>query len=172
VAGLLRFARREECRLAPVDLGDLVRATVGRFGARLDGARVGLAMEAPAGIVVRADAEKIRQALINLIENALDALSEQPGPRRLAVGVSGAGGRAHVRVTDNGPGVPANALARLFEPFFSLKEGGTGLGLAIVRRTVEAHGGRIATESPDGGGATFDIALPLADGPPDDPAHG
>jgi len=61
-----------------------------------------------------------------------------------------------------GPGVPPDALPRLFEPFFSLKSHGTGLGLAIVKRTVDAHGGRIAAACPPGSGLTIRIELPLA----------
>ncbi len=66
-----------------------------------------------------------------------------------------------LRVTDTGPGVPADALPHLFEPFFSLKDKGTGLGLAIAWRIVQAHGGRIEVRS-DGAGTTFALALPAA----------
>jgi signal transduction histidine kinase len=67
-------------------------------------------------------------------------------------------------VEDNGPGVPADVLAQIFEPFFSRKEHGTGLGLAIAKRTVEAHGGKINAMSRAGGGMTVSIELPLTNG--------
>ncbi|TMA56568.1 MAG: response regulator [Deltaproteobacteria bacterium] len=72
------------------------------------------------------------------------------------------GGNRSVRVEDSGPGVPAEALPRLFEPFFSLKAKGTGLGLAIAKRTVDAHGGRIDAAPGSRAGMTFSIELPLA----------
>jgi signal transduction histidine kinase len=165
VAALLRFARREELRREAVDLGALVRTTVEAFGPRLEAAGIDLVLDLAEGVVASADREKLRQVLVNLVENALDALGETRGRRRLALSVAGANGAASVRVTDTGPGVPPEALPRLFEPFFSTKEKGTGLGLAIARRTVEAHGGRIAAEPAGGAGMTFAIELPPADRP-------
>jgi signal transduction histidine kinase len=109
--------------------------------------------------------------LLNLIDNAVDALGEmEPSRRRLALSVRRVDGTAVLRITDSGPGVPAATLPHLFEPFFSLKTNGTGLGLAIAKRTIEAHAGRIEAESPPDGGLAVGIALPLAAGerpPPD-----
>jgi signal transduction histidine kinase len=164
VAALLRFARRDELHLGPVDVGALVRATAAELRARLEAAAIEVEVEAADGVLARADREKLRQVLINLIENAMDALGAVGGRRRLALAVGGENGTATVRVSDSGPGVPADALPRLFEPFFSLKDHGTGLGLAIARRTVEAHGGRLTAESRSGAGMTFRIELPLAGG--------
>jgi signal transduction histidine kinase len=163
VQALLRFARREEFRFERVDLAELVRATVESFRPRLEAAGVGVRLDLSA-VVARADREKLRQALVNLIENAVDALADGAARRELSVTVGASNGSAAVRVSDTGPGVPAEVLPRLFEPFFSQKAHGTGLGLAIVRRTVEAHGGRVDAESD--AGMTFRIVLPLAE------AHG
>jgi C4-dicarboxylate-specific signal transduction histidine kinase len=114
-------------------------------------------------VTAAADREKLRQVLLNLIENAIDALAERPGGRRLDVVVGREDGSATMRVSDNGPGVSADAMPHLFEPFFSLKPTGTGLGLAIARRTVEAHGGRIVAAC-EGAGMTFEVELPLDHG--------
>jgi signal transduction histidine kinase len=160
VAALLRFARREDFAFVSVDLGELVRATVESLRPRLQAADVEVATETPDGVVARADPEKVRQVLINLIENAVDAMADGTGERRLAITVGNGAGRVTLRVHDSGPGVAADALPHLFEPFFSLKPNGTGLGLAIARRTVEAHGGRITAESGDG--TTFVVELPPA----------
>src|SRR5262245_3395520 len=165
VASLLRFARREEFRFAPVDLGDLVRGTVASLRARLDAQSVDVALDLEPGVVARADADKVRQLVLNLLENALDALAAVKGSRQIDVAVAGVNGHAALVVEDNGPGVPADALPRLFEPFFSLKPHGTGLGLAIAKRTVDAHGGRLAATPNQHGGLRIDVELPLAGAP-------
>jgi two-component system sensor histidine kinase HydH len=162
VAALLRFSRREEFRFGPVDLGALARAALEPLRPRLEAARIHIELDAPGGIVARADGEKMRQVIVNLIENALEALREADGPRRLMVVVSGEDGMARLQVGDTGPGVPAEALPRLFEPFFSLKPTGTGLGLAIAKRTIDAHGGRITAEAGPGNGLRIDLEVPLA----------
>src|SRR5262249_42131655 len=112
------------------------------------------------GIVARADREKLRQVLVNLIENAIDALGGAAGERRLELQVAGQNGTARVRVADSGPGGPAGVPAGPFEPVFSTRAARPGLARAIVRRTVEAHGGRITAASPAGQGMTVAIELP------------
>jgi signal transduction histidine kinase len=167
VAALLRFARREQYALAAVDLGAVVRSAVDAFRARLAEAGVALAVEVADGVRVRADPEKLRQVVVNLVENALDALAGAGGGRRLSLRVAARNGTAMVEVADTGPGVPPEALPQLFEPFFSLKSGGTGLGLAIAKRTIDAHGGRIGATSVAGAGTTFRIDLPVLAGADD-----
>ena len=162
VAALLRFARREDFRLEAVDVAELARDAVETLRPRLEAAGIGVELDLGAGVVARADREKLQQALVNLLENAIDALAEVAAPRRLALAVGADNGTASVRVEDSGPGVPAEALPRLFEPFFSLKAKGTGLGLAIAKRTIDAHGGRIEAEHVPGAGMVFRIELPLA----------
>src|SRR5262249_50921952 len=119
VASLLRFSRREDFRFEPVDLGALARATLEPLRPRLEPAHVRGAPEAPEGIVARADGEKMRQVIVNLVENALDALRDTSAPRRIVITVSSDDGVARLRVGDSGPGVRADVLPRLFEPFFS-----------------------------------------------------
>jgi two-component system sensor histidine kinase HydH len=160
VAALLRFSRREEFRLEPVDLGALARAALESLRPRLEDARIRVELDAPEGIVARADAEKMRHVIANLIENALDALHDAPDVRRLVIALSADDGVARLRVEDSGPGVPGDALPRLFEPFFSGKSTGTGLGLAIAKRTVDAHGGRISAASEPGSGLRVEVELP------------
>jgi signal transduction histidine kinase len=162
VAALLRFARRDEFHFEAVDLSELAGATVDQLRPRLESAGIAVDLDADPGVVVRADREKLRQVLLNLIENAMDALDTAPTPRQISVAVSGVNGSGRVSVRDNGPGVPAEALPRLFEPFFSLKPQGTGLGLAIAKRTVEAHGGQIAATTSPPPGLTLRVDLPIA----------
>lgn len=161
VASLLRFARRDEYQFEAIDMGALVGATIDSLRTRAAAQHVALQTQMAPGVTARVDAEKVRQALLNLFDNALDALATASHERAVRVSVSRANGHAHVTIADNGPGVPAAELPRLFEPFFSLKAKGTGLGLAIVKRTIEAHNGRIQA-SMGHPGIAFDIALPLA----------
>jgi signal transduction histidine kinase len=161
VRGLLQFARREEYRFEPIDLAELVRTTLDPMRRRLEDAKVTLDAAVPSGIVVRADREKLRQVLANLVDNALDAVAGVPvAHRRLSIAVGTTNGTASLEVRDTGPGIPDAARAHVFEPFFSQKPNGTGLGLAIARRTIEAHGGRIATEPAEPHGTVFRVDLP------------
>lgn len=166
VGDLLRLARRDELRLEPIELGELVRSTVERFADRIRANTLEVVHSSRELVVARADREQMRRVLVNLIENALDAMSVHGGTRRLELYVSRDDGHACLQVSDTGPGVAADDLERIFEPFWSSKPHGTGLGLAIVKRTVEAHGGRIAAARPaSGDGLQFRIELPLAGGP-------
>jgi signal transduction histidine kinase len=114
-------------------------------------------------VPVHADAALIRQALVNLARNAVEAAREGPGPRRVTLSARrGQDGGAELRVRDSGPGIPREVLARLFNPFFTTRASGTGLGLAIVHRIVDAHGGRVVARNAPGGGAEFVIHLPPA----------
>jgi C4-dicarboxylate-specific signal transduction histidine kinase len=107
------------------------------------------------------DPVQIQQVLINLVSNAFDAMRETPvGQRKVELVTQRTiDGSVRISVRDYGPGVPEEGRDRLFDHFFTTKEDGLGMGLAIVRSIVEAHGGRIAAENMDGGGACFHFTL-------------
>jgi signal transduction histidine kinase len=107
---------------------------------------------------ITADASKLRQALLNLVDNAVHAVGDA-GAVRVSAEVDGA--EVAIAVEDTGPGVDPGIRARLFEPLMTTKAKGIGLGLPLVRRIVERHGGRIVYQPPPGGGARFVIRLPL-----------
>ena len=163
VAALLRFARRDELRLEPVELSGLMQSIADDFRGRCDANGIQVDVAANIALTARADREKLRQVFINLVENAVDALADAATPRRLELTLARQNGCAHVAVKDNGAGVPESALTHLFEPFFSLKPHGTGLGLSIAKRTIEAHGGKISVSSNGGSGLAFHIDLPLTE---------
>ena len=117
---------------------------------------------------LRADPDQLRQALLNIAKNALEALRTVEGPRELEVSLEPRpGGGVRIRIADNGPGIDPALRERIFEPFVTGKSHGTGLGLALTREIVLEHGGTIAAHSPvaDGRGTAFVLELP-----PDVPA--
>jgi signal transduction histidine kinase len=155
----LRFARLPRPRLEREQLNSIVAGVVAFQ--KEDLLSRGVTVEArladslPA---VAADEAQLRQALLNLMRNAADAMT---GGGALTVATrSASDGAVEVLVQDTGPGISDEHLARIFEPFFSTKEGGTGLGLALTQQIVAEHGGRILVESRPGVGTTFTVKLP------------
>jgi signal transduction histidine kinase len=173
VSHLLRFARDEEFHGAEVRMADLVESVVESFRDRLDREKVELETRIDCAGQVRGDAEKLRRVVINLIGNAIDALGQsQAAERRVVVemGENLAGTEVWLRVRDNGPGMDRETRERIFEPFFTSKQGGTGLGLPITRKLVDAHGGEIEVTSQVGVGSEFLVTLPKQTGPRGDSA--
>ena len=163
VSHLLRFAREEEMGIGDVRMADVIDSALETFRERLARGGIELVREPGGEGALRGDAEQLRRVVINLVGNALDALDESrtPNPRiELALGENLAGGEVWVRVRDNGPGIDAEALAKIFSPFYTSKANGTGLGLAISRKLVEAHGGTLEARSQPGAGAEFLVTLP------------
>ena len=105
---------------------------------------------------VWADARMVRQALINLLVNAVQA---SPDGVEVSVEIAAADAAVRLTVIDRGLGVPEGARDRIFEPFFTTKASGTGLGLAVVQRVAEAHGGEVLVSPTEGGGSTFSLVL-------------
>jgi PAS domain S-box-containing protein len=159
---LLRFARPRPPVRAPVEVGELVRNAV--MVARADPQARGLEFDLLIGdtCYIQADADGLRQVLMNLLRNATEACAGQGG---VTCKVSCKVGKSLIEVTDSGPGLTAAARRRAFEPFFSTKSRGTGLGLPISRRIIEEHGGTMALRSRRGGGTTVVIELDLTEPP-------
>jgi signal transduction histidine kinase len=157
---LLESGRPAPLRLARTDLARLLAETVELLRPSLRRRRVELRAESgPALPEVQMDTAKMRQVLVNLIQNAAEAMPESGG--WVAVRASRLDPESIVvTVEDDGPGIPTEHLSRLFEPFFTTKFAGTGLGLAISKAIVEQHGGRIEVSSEPGRGATFLLFLP------------
>jgi signal transduction histidine kinase len=108
---------------------------------------------------VRGDESQLQQAFMNLLLNAVEAMSS--GGELLAATQTGAG-RVKISIRDTGAGIAPENLAHVFDTFFTTKKNGTGLGLAICRRVVEEHHGAIEVQSEAGRGSTFIITLPMA----------
>jgi PAS domain S-box-containing protein len=119
---------------------------------------------APERPVVRADRVQVQQVLMNLMLNGIEAMEEGPGV--LTIKTEAKDGHVLVAVSDDGVGLPANGLDRIFDSFFTTKADGTGMGLSISRSIIEAHGGRLWASDNEGGGATFHFTLPAEPHPP------
>jgi signal transduction histidine kinase len=156
---------RVRLALAPVELGALLRRAVDLEARLAAPKRIGVELEpVPGEVGAEADADKLQQVMNNLIGNAVKF--SQPGTTvRVALRVDGE--VARITVTDQGPGIPAGEVERIFEPFqmtsvqSTAGEKSTGLGLAIVRKIVTAHGGRVRADSQVGRGTTIEFTLPL-----------
>jgi C4-dicarboxylate-specific signal transduction histidine kinase len=147
-----------------VDLNYMVREVCGFL--EFETGKLALRIEldlAEGEIPVNVDLVQIEQVLLNLVRNALDALEDKPAEERhLAIFTLVRGAEAVVGVADNGPGIAAERMAHLFDPFYTTKETGMGMGLAISQTIIDDHGGEIRAESEPGRGTVFHVHLPLA----------
>ena len=166
IRSVLDRTRDRSPRRTPVTLEPLVSEAVALVSTRLAGRAVDVRNEVPTDLpAVPGDTIGLRQVLLNLLTNAIDA-TEPPGT--ITVGASllsanGSGRQIELRVADSGHGMSTDALGRVFEPFYTTKApgSGTGLGLAIVDHIVRAHGGQVLVESTPERGTTMRIRLPL-----------
>jgi signal transduction histidine kinase len=114
------------------------------------------------GVTVAADPERLRRALINVINNALQAMEELRAPgQSLEITTSASDGLCEIVVRDSGPGIPEEIRERIFEPLFSTKNFGVGLGVPIIKNIMEDHGGGVSYASRVGEGTTVTLWLPL-----------
>ncbi len=152
-----RYARMPRPRPAPVDLGRLVGETLHLYQNLKPGVEIG--SDVDSGLTaVWIDGEQVKRALINLLDNAVEA-TEAPG--RVTVAAHAVDGHLEIQVADTGRGIPADAKEKLFLPYFSTKGRGTGLGLAIVHRIVTDHQGSIRVEDNVPKGTVFTVELPM-----------
>ncbi|MFQ5877319.1 MAG: nitrogen regulation protein NR(II) [Acidobacteriota bacterium] len=177
VRDFLRYARPMALDLSEVDLHGVVREAVAEFRGETRSDPIAVELEGSFPRIV-ADGTLIRQALVNLIRNAAEALSGRgsgagggargaaPPPRIVVRGAAERSlpGGVRIVVEDNGPGIPRHDLPRLFTPFFTTRERGTGLGLALVQKAAAMHDGGVEVESEEGRGARFSILLPSRPG--------
>jgi signal transduction histidine kinase len=168
VRSFLDLARERPLEQGAVDLADVLSEAIEMTRSEWEPAGVRIdRTDAEAPHVVRGDADRLRQVVVNLIVNAVQAMAGNARPScvTLSSEADAALGVARLTVADTGPGVPAELRERIFQPFFSTKgSGGSGIGLALCRRIVATHGGRINVEAPSGGGAAFIVELPLHPG--------
>jgi signal transduction histidine kinase len=167
VRGLLTFGRQMPLQKTPVNLADLTEKVLALTFRELHVAEVKVRKDiAPELPPVWADANQLQQVLVNLINNAKQAMADVQGGRRLRICVQRADpARVRIQVEDTGPGIPADVIAKVFDPFVTTKSDGTGLGLSISYGIIREHGGTLTVDSTPGRGATFTIELPIEAAP-------
>jgi PAS domain S-box-containing protein len=170
VLEVLDFVRPIRLQVERISLGDVIQDAVAMAESHAARGAVGVRVTYPEHLPpIQGDPQQLRQIFTNLLTNAFEALSGTGHVLITASALSddGSGGgepqgpMVQVEVTDDGPGVPADVLDRIFSPFFTTKPQGSGLGLAIVRKIVDAHDGRIDVSRVDSGGTRFRVTLPV-----------
>jgi two-component system sensor histidine kinase HydH len=165
VEDFLSLARPMSLKREPIIVAALLDEVLGLVESEARGAGIAVVREIPAGLpVLHADRDRIKQVLLNLVLNAIQAM---PSGGTLEIGAAGAGATLTVTVADTAGGIAPDLLPKVFDPYVTTKAKGLGLGLAIARRIVEAHGGTIEAGSEPGRRTSFRFALPL-----DEPANG
>ena len=163
INSLLNYSSPTRPEFRESDLNRVVHDTVLLMRRPCERREVFLSLEEQPLPPCRLDPEKIKQAVLNIIRNAQEAL---PGGGRITVSTCARGEWAVLEIRDDGPGIAADDLPLIFEPFFTRKGAGTGLGLSITQGIVEEHHGRIRVESSPGAGTLFTIELPMDQGKP------
>jgi len=165
VKDFLQFARPADPQFVTGPADAPLREAASLLAPQLEKANIRLTLDSPPSAWMRVDPHQIKQVLINLIQNAADAIGQNGTVTlRLRLGTARLGGKSAKAVTlevaDTGTGIPPEVERRLFDPFFSTKESGTGLGLPIAARIVEKHGGALQYQTQVNRGTIFGIVLP------------
>jgi two-component system sensor histidine kinase HydH len=158
LTNLLDFARPRKPEFRLVDPARLIESVGSLVAPTAERAGITLERSAPAApLLVQCDPEQLKQVVLNLTINAIQAMA---GGGRIELSVGASDGGVRISVRDEGPGIPAEDLDKVFDPFFTTKESGTGLGLSVAHQIVTQHGGAITAEPNQDGGMTFSILLP------------
>jgi signal transduction histidine kinase len=158
VDDFLRYAGKMELDRKPVDLNDLLEELVDFFAPQAQLQRVQLRLRRdPGPLMANIDAKFVKQAVLNLMLNAVQAM---PDGGELILSVTTTDGIAKIEVIDTGPGISPEAAENIFKAYYSTKRGGTGLGLAISLRIAKEHGGSLKVQSEPGKGSDFILTLP------------
>lgn len=156
ISDLLDFARERPPEMAPCPLRHLVADAIALVPSR---STVEVVNDVPDGLPVPTlDKDQFRQVIVNLVQNAVEAMSTDATGRVLVSGAARGDG-LRLTIADNGPGIPRETLSKIFEPLFTTKTKGTGLGLAIVHNILRRHGADVSVESEVGKGTTFHIDI-------------
>jgi len=159
VQQLLEFSKPQPPNLRDCSLSDLAEDTLSLLNKNLVEGKIRVVKDYAAEVPVRADKNQMRQAILNILLNAIQAM---PNGGVLTIKTTLDGGYFQLSVSDTGSGIPKEDLSRIFDPFFTTKDQGTGLGLAIVHGIIKEHQGRIEARSELGQGTTFTLFLKIS----------
>lgn len=161
IKGLRSFFRKSDVAKTPLNLRDVVAEVMRMVRSDALFRNVSLTFEAPASPKrVAGDRIQLQQAILNLVLNAFDAVSEKEGLREVSISIGEDKDEAKITVRDSGNGVEPAMIAHIFEPFFTTKPKGMGMGLSIVRSIIKAHEGQVSARRNPDHGSTFEIVLP------------
>jgi signal transduction histidine kinase len=160
IAQLLDYAKPVRLDAVPLEPRELAEEVARTIGPVVSDRAIRIAVDDQDAPLVLADAARIRQVLLNLVENA--ARASAPGTAVTVRTAPAGDGQVAFEVSDQGKGMEPGDLARIFEPFFTTRPDGTGLGLAIVQKLVRAHHGEVTVRSAPGQGTTVTVLLPAA----------
>ena len=165
--GLLGLARLHTGPKEMVPVNDIIQEAAGSLAGRLEKRAISLRCRCPDDLAVYGKRVELVQVLLNMLINSCQAVADGVGSITISAEKDSRSGCVNITITDTGPGIGAEDIRQIFEPFFSTKQlpdlagnVGTGLGLAVCRDIVTAHGGFIEVESIEGHGATFTVVLP------------
>ncbi len=162
VNDILAFTQDQNCNQTEVHLMGLVSEVIDYVQPHIAGSQIEIdRRQVDRGLICQVDLDMMRRVLLNLLLNAIDALADK-GKITISADTQDVQSafKVRIKIADNGPGVAAEDMNKVFNPFFTTKDTGTGLGLTIAHRLVECHGGQISVTNNKEGGATFSILLP------------
>lgn len=166
VRGLLEFSRVQTFTMKPVFFADVVKTAMRLVASEIPSG-VTITKDIPAGLTLYLDFQKMVEALLNLLINGIQAITEYPGTVSITASIDEKTDKAIITVEDNGAGIDPDNVPKIFDPFFTTKDGdvGTGLGLAVVYGVIKKQNGSIKVESVKGKGTRFIITLPVCHEP-------
>jgi len=160
VEGLLDYSREKELQVKPVEIKEVVDKTLALLAYEIRKQRIEVKTNFNHEGMVAGDPNRLMQVFMNIMANAVQAMGAAGG--QLIISTDIYNNNVRVSIQDTGPGIPQESLKKIFDPFYSTKDGGTGLGLVITKKIIEEHKGSIDVESAPGKGTTFQISLPRA----------
>jgi signal transduction histidine kinase len=161
INGLRSMLQQQETPRANVDLGQCIEEVIELLHTEFVRLSVVVDPMLEDNLTVKANKTQIQQVLLNLMMNAIEAMTEQPGERTLKIMLTLDDAKARISICDNGTGIPEGKVKRIFDGFYTTKPQGLGMGLEVCRAIIETHRGAIWAENNPDRGATFSFTLPL-----------